>query len=85
MTREEEQEIKILLNMPPNITKVIPLSNDHPTIAFQVRKMCAFANTYQDLASLIPSDSSPESPPPPFMVFTNSRTKTRGPQISPQP
>ncbi|KIJ25427.1 hypothetical protein M422DRAFT_193469 [Sphaerobolus stellatus SS14] len=62
--------------MHPKDTKVIRLSNDRPNVVFQMHKMCVFANSYQDLGFLIPSDSSPENPPHPFMVFTNSRTTT---------
>jgi superfamily II DNA helicase RecQ len=61
------QDIKNLLRLRPSMTDYLFRSNDRPAIHLSSRFMQYPANSFLDLAFLIPEDC--ESPVPPFLVF----------------
>lgn len=72
-------EIQRSLHMRPDQTDVIRLSNDRTNMRYEVRQMKHHANSFLDLAFLIPFGLAADSmPPAQFMVFTNSRHTCEG-------
>jgi superfamily II DNA helicase RecQ len=66
--------VKTLLQMRPERTKSIQLSNDHPNIHLTTLEMLDPLNSYHDILRVFNFDGDP--PPPPFMVFCNDRKET---------
>ena len=66
--------MKMLLQMQPERTKVIRLTNDCPNIHLTMLEMLDLLNSYHDILCIFNFDGDP--PPPPFMVFCNDRKET---------
>ncbi|KAI9437493.1 P-loop containing nucleoside triphosphate hydrolase protein, partial [Lactarius indigo] len=66
--------VKSILQMRPDRTREIQLSNDCPNIHLLTLEMSNPAHTYHDILRVLRFDGNP--PPPPFMVFCNDRKET---------
>ncbi len=66
--------IKSILQMRPDRTREIRLSNDCPNIHLLTLEMLDPVHSYYDILQVLRFDGNP--PPPPFMVFCNDRKET---------
>lgn len=68
------QDISEILSLRTENTEYIQCSNDRPEIRLVVQKMAFPANSFRDLAFLIPEGFKEGDPPPPkFLVFFSDR------------
>ncbi|KAK7682120.1 hypothetical protein QCA50_014706 [Cerrena zonata] len=70
------EQVKTRLQLHATNTEVMQKSNDRPNINIIVRALRFAANTYQDLAFLIPKDPTVETPPK-FLIFFDSTKETQ--------
>lgn len=68
------EHVKSVLQMRPERTREVRLTNDRPNIHLIVQEMLDPLSLYHDILRVFRFDGDP--PPPPFMVFCNSRKET---------
>lgn len=66
-------EVLVFLRVNSQKLERVVLSNDRPNINLVVRKLKFSANSFRDLAFLIPDNIDIDHPPPKFVIFFDSK------------